>query len=214
MEPQPTADTALPDDKSGQLPKEEIEEEGEEQATTGEQEELREGVQVPELKPVAPEPSAASEVALEPKKVIEAALFLSNKPMAFPALALLAKCKVREAGNLVTELASEFDQRASSLRILIENSTARLEVRPEFLSRVAPLSRNLEISRKATRILALIASKNGMMQSELKKYFRGEIYAYVRELKDHEYLISEKRGNSRLLKPTKKFHESFQLASG
>jgi chromosome segregation and condensation protein ScpB len=157
---------------------------------------------------------AAPPAELEPRRVIEAALYLSNKPLPYAELALLAKCKVKEAGELCLALAQEFDERGSSLRVLNEAGSARLEVRPEFLSRVASLSRNLELSRKATRMLALIANKNGILQSELRKYFRGEIYAYVRELKDREYLTSEKRGNTRLLKPTKKFHENFQLAQG
>lgn len=152
------------------------------------------------------------EAPLDPKRVIEAALFLSNRPMPFAELALVAKCKVKEAGELAELLAKEFEEKGSSLRILLESSSARLEVRPEFLARVAPLSRNVELSRKASRMLALIANKGGMLQSELRKYFRGEIYAYVRELKDREYLTSEKRGNTRLLKPTKKFQENFQLA--
>jgi len=154
------------------------------------------------------------ETLLEPKRVIEAALFLANKPLSFAELALFAKCKVKEAGQIAGELAIEYVQRNSSLRILLDNSTAKLEVRPEFLARVAPLSRNVELSKKASRMLALIASKGGMLQAELKKFFRGEIYAYVRELKDHEYVTSEKRGLTRLLKPTKKFHENFQLAQG
>jgi chromosome segregation and condensation protein ScpB len=157
---------------------------------------------------------AAPPAELEPRRVIEAALYLSNKPLPYAELALLAKCKVKEAGELCLALAQEFDERGSSLRVLNEAGSARLEVRPEFLSRVASLSRNLELSRKATRMLALIANKNGILQSELRKYFRGEIYAYVRELKDREYLTSEKRGNTRHLKPTKKFHENFQLAQG
>lgn len=150
--------------------------------------------------------------SLEPKRVIEAALFLSNKPLSFPELALLAKCKVKDIPSLVQTIAQDYQQRESALHISIENTSARLEVRPEFLSRVAPLSRNVELSRKASRMLALIASRGGMLQSELKRYFRGEIYAYARELKDHDYLVSEKKGNTRLLKPTKKFNENFQLA--
>jgi chromosome segregation and condensation protein ScpB len=167
-----------------------------------------------EAQPPEPTLQTAPQAELDPRRVIEAALYLSNKPLPYAELALLAKCKVKEAGELCLALAQEFDERGSSLRVLNEAGSARLEVRPEFLSRVASLSRNLELSRKATRMLALIANKNGILQSELRKYFRGEIYAYVRELKDREYLTSEKRGNTRLLKPTKKFHENFQLAQG
>jgi len=77
---------------------------------------------------------------------------------------------------------------------------------------VAGLSKDTGLSRKSTKILGLIAKRDGLLQSELKNYFRGEIYAYVTELKEAGYLTAEKKGNTRLLKPTKKFEESFQLS--
>ena len=87
-----------------------------------------------------------------------------------------------------------------------------LQAKPEFLQNASELSKKPDVSRKATRILALVAKKGGMLQSELKKYFRGEIYEYTTELKEAGYIDSEKRGNTRYLRPSKKFSANFQIA--
>ncbi|MCX6767689.1 MAG: SMC-Scp complex subunit ScpB [Candidatus Micrarchaeota archaeon] len=150
---------------------------------------------------------------LDPLRIVEAALFLANKPLAIAELALIAKTTVKQAQKLVEQLAAEFGERNSSIEVLVENNQISLQVKPAYLAPVAGLSKETGLSRKATRILALVAKKEGMLQSELKNFFRGEIYAYVTELKTAGYLTAEKKGNTRLLKPTKKFNESFQLSA-
>jgi chromosome segregation and condensation protein ScpB len=148
---------------------------------------------------------------LEKKRVVEAALFLANRPMDLAELALIAKTTVKRATQLARELAGEYEGNGNAFSIAFEGNSVRMEVRPEYLGEVAQLTKQVELSRKATRILGLIAKKGSMMQSQLKRYFRGDIYEYVAELKDKEYVSAEKRGSTRLLKPTKKFYETFQL---
>ena len=163
----------------------------------------------------APQADAGGRVAGErhdPIRVIEAALFLANKPLNIAELALLAKITVKRALQLTEELKKELDDRKSAIEVVIENGEVSLEVRPEYLAPVAGLSKSTGLTRKSTRILGLIAKKGELLQSELKNYFRGEIYAYVTELKEAGYLTSERKGNTRLLKPTKKFEEEFQLS--
>ncbi len=162
-------------------------------------------------KPVNEEPMV-EEKKPDALRVVEAALFIANRPLAIAELALVAKTTVKKAGELVEELKKELNGRSSSIEVIVENGQASLQVRPAYLGPVAGLSKETGLSRKATRILALVAKKGEMLQSELKNYFRGEIYAYVTELKNAGYLTAEKKGNTRLLRPTKKFSESFQLS--
>jgi chromosome segregation and condensation protein ScpB len=151
----------------------------------------------------------------DPLRVIEAALFLSNKPLSLADLAMTANnIRVNEAKRLVEQLKNEYDERQSAVEVgfTIDGEVA-LQIRPQFLAPVARLSKQVEMTRKSSRILGLIAKKGQILQSELKKYFRGEIYAYIHELKELEYITAEKHGNTRLLKPTKKFHENFQIST-
>lgn len=145
-------------------------------------------------------------------RIIEAALFLANKPLTCAELAVMAKCTVKKARDLVVELRREYAGRDTALTIDFFEDSARLQVAPKYASAVAGISREVNLSKKALKILGLIAKKKQFLQSDLKDYFKGEIYAYVTELKDQGYIISEKKGNTRVLKPTKRFFEHFQLS--
>ena len=142
----------------------------------------------------------------------EAALFLANRTVSLDELSKLLETSRGNARNLVELLRSEYENREGAIEVVLGEAGVMLQVKPQFLQGVSELSRKPDLSRKATKILALVAKKGGLMQSELKKYFKGEIYEYTTELKRSGYIESEKRGNTRYLKPSKKFTESFQLA--
>ncbi len=147
-----------------------------------------------------------------PEKIslVEAALFQANKALSPAELAIVANCPVRKARDLVLVLQKEYAGRETAIQVEFLNDQVRLSVKPEFLPHVAKMSKEVEVSRKGMKILALIAKKGKMLQSELPRYFKGEIYDYVTDLKDLGYITSEKSGRSRVLKPTKRFHEHFQ----
>ncbi len=163
---------------------------------------------LPELKRAESAPSK-----LDAEKVVEAALFLGNREFPLAELALVANTTVKRAGELVERIQRRYNESGSPIELVFENGKAAMQVRPAYISAVAKLSKQTELSRKATRILALIAKKKELLQSELKRYFRGEIYEYVTELKVAGYVTSEKKGLTRLLKPTKKFYETFQVGA-
>ncbi|MGB9577061.1 MAG: SMC-Scp complex subunit ScpB [Candidatus Micrarchaeia archaeon] len=149
---------------------------------------------------------------LDPLRVVEAALFLANKPLSYADLALTAKTTVKQARKLCEQLRQQYEENGNAFEVAVDEQAASMELKPAYLAPVAKLSKQVDLTRKGSRILALIAKKGGMLQSELKKYFRGEIYAYVHELKEHNYITAEKKGNTRFLKPTKHFHETFQIS--
>ncbi len=149
---------------------------------------------------------------IEKIRIVEAALFLANKPLPPAELAVLAKVSVKHAQALALELQAEYARRDGAIQIDFFNGEARMQVRPEYAGEVSGLSREVGLSRKGLKILALIAKKGQLLQSNLKKYFRGEIYEYITELKEQGYVVSEKSGNTRMLKPTKRFFEHFQIA--
>ncbi len=148
----------------------------------------------------------------DPLRVIEAALFLGNRPFTFAELALLSKTSVRKGRSLVLQLQKEYSSNGGAIEISVDSQQAVMQVKGDYLSSVAHLSKNVELSRKALRIVALISKKGRLKQSELHKYFRGDIYSYIGELRDLGYVSSEKAGNTRLLRPTSKFLSTFQVA--
>ncbi len=166
--------------------------------------ELAKAEGVPELK-------EAPKQDLDPAKVVEAALFLANKPLSFKQLASISNLSPEQAKKHAVSLAPEFAARAFEL--VVSEEAAFLQVRPQYLGSVSSLSKEVEMSRKARKILALVAKKGQLLQSDLKHYFRGEIYEYVTELKELGYVESKKSGKTRILRPTTKFNENFQVGT-
>ena len=166
-----------------------------------------------DVKPQYPEDAhmeAASATPLEPVRVLEAALFLANKPMSHKQLQDLLAVPRDRLDALLGDLA-QIVPKESSFELAVNEHGAALQLKPHYLHRVAKLSKEVELSKKSMRILALVAKKKELLQSDLKHFFKGEIYAYVTELKMAGYLESKKHGNTRKLKPTTKFFESFQV---
>ncbi|MEM4255586.1 MAG: SMC-Scp complex subunit ScpB [Candidatus Norongarragalinales archaeon] len=142
----------------------------------------------------------------------EAALFIANRTLSFEELAKVMNISKQTARTLVEKLKEEYEAKESAIEVVVGDEGALLQAKPEFLQNASELSKKPDVSRKATRILALVAKKGGLLQSELKKYFKGEIYQYTTELKEAGYIDSEKRGNTRYLRPSKKFSNNFQIA--
>jgi chromosome segregation and condensation protein ScpB len=148
---------------------------------------------------------------METKRILEAALFVAGRSLSFDEIAAILKCEKENVLPQIEELQKEMDAGATCLQIEIEDEKAEMQVKPAYLQHISSLSK-VELSRKAMKILALVAKKGELLQSDLHDYFKGDIYAYVTELKEKGYLASEKSGNTRKLKPTLKFREEFQIA--
>ncbi len=153
---------------------------------------------------------AVAPISLQPLRVLEAALFLANKPMSHRQMQDILQMPKESVDLLLTELKILIPT-DSAVELNVTEHGASLQLKPQYLHRVANLSKEVELSRKSMRILALVAKKKEMLQSDLKHFFKGEIYAYVTELKQSGYIDSKRHGNTRKLKPTTKFYESFQV---
>ncbi|MBU1198173.1 SMC-Scp complex subunit ScpB [Candidatus Micrarchaeota archaeon] len=165
----------------------------------------------------APETPTPTATDLPKKRVLEAALFLANRPMRLDELCAVSQCTPDEAEGLVAELSEEFEQHGSALKITkmedpqrLVGTEFRMELREEYVPAVSTLSENVELPKKAVRILGLIAKKKKMLQSELKYYFKGDVYDYVDELVRQGFITSKKFKTTKELKPTPKFFEHFQ----
>ncbi len=148
------------------------------------------------------------------QRVVEAALFMANKNISFTDLAQLAKTDEETTFKALEELKKQYETGDRAVEIMLNGDakTAAMQVRTKWLPNVAALTDKVELHRKSLKILALIAKKGELIQSDLRKYFRGDIYEYVGELREKEYLERAKKGHSWLLKPTKKFKEEFQIS--
>lgn len=146
----------------------------------------------------------------EEKKLIEAALFISARPMSLEELRTLTGIgALGYLQGVVDELKKEYAERDSALEILDADGKYELRVRNDYVGRVKQFAQDSEISRSALRTLAYIAKHDGMLKSELVKKIGPQIYTDVKELVDAEFVKPQKSGRSSKLWLTEKFKKYF-----
>lgn len=143
------------------------------------------------------------------KNKIEAALFMSSKPLSFTELHEIAKTNVSELREALNELISEYSERDSALEIKESSLGYQLKVKKEYEGSVSRYAQKSEFGRSMLKTLALIAYKQPIKQSEVIKYRTNSAYNDVKELEEKGFISRQPEGRSYIVRTTKKFTEYF-----
>lgn len=146
----------------------------------------------------------------EEKKLIEAALFISSRPMSLEEFRTLTGIgALGYLQSVVSELKNEYDERGSSIEIMDIDGKYIMRVRNDELQKVKQFAQDTEISRAALRTLAFISKHDGILKSELVKKIGTQAYDDVRELVENDFVKAQKSGRSAKLLLTDKFRKYF-----
>ena len=142
--------------------------------------------------------------------VIEAALFMSAKPLSVPDLAKLTGiAAIGYVENEVKALASEYEQRGSAILVANEEGKYIMRLKPAYLQFVKEFTQEGELSRLALKVLAYIAKTEGILKSTLVKRIGTTVYEGVGELVEKGFVEQRRSGRSSSLRTTPKFKEYF-----
>jgi segregation and condensation protein B len=152
----------------------------------------------------------------EEKRIIEAALFISARPMALQELRTLTGIgALGYLHKVVGELQADYQERNSAIEILEIEGKYEMRLRSELTARVKQYAQDTEISKPALRTLAYISKHDGVLKSELAKRIGSSIYQDVKELVEAGFVKAKRAGRSSRLLLTDKFHKYFEkVASG
>jgi len=148
----------------------------------------------------------------EIKNKIEAVLFISGKFMDVEEIANF--CNIGSKGivkDAIKELVEDYEKRGSGLEIYGDNGKYKLNLRKEYNYLSTNLVNSCELDAPTQSTLAIIAYKQPALQSEIIKMRGNKAYDHIKSLKEQEFLTSEKKGRSRLLKLTPKFFDYFDI---
>lgn len=149
---------------------------------------------------------------LDSKRIIEAALFMSSKPLEINDLARISGIgAVGFVESLIKQLQEEYDRNGSALQIYFENGKYIMRVKSDYEKAVSGLAKESEISKGALKTLAVIAKNDGMKQSKIVEMLGTTVYDHVKELVEKEFITAEKQGRTRVLKITNRFKEYFSV---
>ncbi len=145
------------------------------------------------------------------KSRVEAALFLTDKPIVAAAIAKLVNEDVQLVRQAVLELIHDYEERNSALEIANDDEGYMMQVKDEF----ANLANNLapiDLPVSVVRTLSAIAIKQPVLQSEIVRIRGAGAYEHIKELEEKELISKKEEGRSSLLSTTKKFQEYFRLS--
>ncbi|MCS7146312.1 MAG: SMC-Scp complex subunit ScpB [Nitrososphaerota archaeon] len=143
------------------------------------------------------------------KALIEAALFLSDRPLSIEKLRSLSGLRSRnKVEALVEDLRREYEESGRAFTISkFRGESFMLHVKPEWLSLVKRHVGKTVLSTGVLRTLSFIAYHQPVEKSTVAAVRGGRAYAQVRELTERGLIEAERRGRSTLLKTTKLFAE-------
>ncbi len=147
----------------------------------------------------------------EEKRLIEAALFISARPMSLEEFRTLTG--IGALGYLkkaLTELQKEYDERNSAIEIVEADGKYIMRIKNEHVERVKQFAQDTEISKSALRTLAYISKHDGILKSQVVKRIGSQVYHNVKELTEAGFVKQQKSGRSSKLILTEKFKRYFE----
>ena len=145
----------------------------------------------------------------EVEKVIEALLFMSGRPVSIYNLLKATNADLRTIHSAVKNIQKEYEMRGSWLEIVHTDQSYLLRLKPEQTDKVSNFVQETELSKRALRVLAVIAQKDGILQSKVVRMLGTTVYDGVQELTEKGYLVVDVKGHSKVLRLSHKFKQYF-----
>jgi len=142
---------------------------------------------------------------------IEAALFMSNQAVTLERLSKMFKTDQERIKEALEEFKAEFQKIEHGVFILETPSGYQIRVKPELIHQVGSLTPYKELSRGLLRVLALVAYKQPITQSEIVKVLGNRTYEYVKKLVERGMIKTERHSRTKALVATKEFANYFGL---
>jgi len=142
------------------------------------------------------------------KKMLEAALFISSKPLMLDDIAkILNVNSLGYVKELLESLQKEYEKRGIEL---VKNPEGwQFQVRHEYMPQVSKLTPYQNISEGSKRTLAIIAYKEPIKQSEIIRLQGNKAYSYIKSLIKMDLVNAKKVSRTKILTLTQEFERYF-----
>ena len=145
----------------------------------------------------------------ELEKLIEAALFMAPRPLTIFELLKITNSDLQSVKSAIKNLQNQYEQRGSWIEIVRLDKTYLMRLKPQYSDKISQFAQETELSKRALRVLAIVANHDGILQSKIVKTLGPSTYEGVAELEEKKYLVTEKKGHSKILRLSQKFKTYF-----
>lgn len=150
---------------------------------------------------------------MDTKALVEAALFVSDKPLSVERLAKILNLSTEEVKKSLLKLQQELAKEDHGIELVETKEGFEFRVKQEYREKVAKLAPFADLSNGMMRTLAIVAVKQPIKQSIIVKYQGNKAYGYVAALEEKGLIKSEKFGRTKLLSTTTEFEKYFGKSS-
>jgi len=147
------------------------------------------------------------------KAAIEAALYMSNDPITTDDLSKMFKSDPAEVRAMLDEIMAECEKEHHGDHLIESSAGFSISVKPHLSSIVRNLTPYQDLSKGLLRVLALVAYKQPITQSEVVKVIGNRAYDYVKKLEERNLIKTVKHSRTKALVATKEFANYFGLES-
>lgn len=148
------------------------------------------------------------------KALLEAALFVSDKPLSLDRLSAMVGIESREElKKLIEDLQKDFLDFDRGIELLETPQGYELRVKPEYREQVAKLAPFADLSDGLMRTLAIVAAKQPVKQSLIVKYQGNKSYGYIAKLEEKGLVKTERYQRTKLVSTTPEFEKYFGTTS-
>ena len=144
------------------------------------------------------------------KALVEAALFVSEKPLSLYTLSKISGItSMKSLKELLDKIKRELESSSRGVELALTGEGYQLQVKDQFLEKVSGLTTYSDISRGALRTLSIVTLKQPILQSEIVKIQGNKAYNYIKSLEKKKLIKTEKAGRTKKINTTKEFERYF-----
>jgi segregation and condensation protein B len=143
------------------------------------------------------------------KALLEAALFVSDKPLSLDKLSTILEATNNETRKLLEQLKADLMENDRGYELVETTEGFELRVKVEYRDKVVRLAPLADLSDGMMRSLALIVAKQPVKQSLIVKYQGNKAYGYIEALEKKGLIKTEKFQRTKLINLTPEFERYF-----
>jgi len=143
--------------------------------------------------------------------VVEAALFISSGPLSVRKLKRISGSEKKDVKESLESIRKRFSEDGHGVELFETNEGYELRVKPEYLEDVSHLTPYSDLSRGQLKVLALVAFKGPIKQSNIAKIIGNRAYSYIHDLERKRLIKTEKHKRTKKLEITDEFKNYFGI---
>ncbi len=147
------------------------------------------------------------------KALVEAALFVSEKPLSIAKISQITGIPESEVDDIVFEIQSVLTRSDRGIDLVETPEGYEFRIKPEYRDRVVNLAPFSDISEGMLRTLSIVAAKQPVKQSVIVRYQGNKSYGYISSLEEKGLVKTEKSGRTKLVMTTPDFEKYFGKSS-